>query len=67
MIGVSVVGLIAVVAAILWTFACIASSVWAMADANKRGKPGCLVGLLVLFLFWPFSLLVWIALRPEKR
>lgn len=43
------------------------SGVWAARDAAQRGKPGWLVGLLVMFIGWPVSLLVWIALRPENR
>ena len=42
------------------------SGVWAARDAARRGKPGWLVGLLVLLIAWPVSLLVWIALRPEN-
>jgi Na+/proline symporter len=46
----------------LWVW----SGIWASRDATKRGKPGILVGLLVMFISWPISLLVWIALRPEN-
>lgn len=42
------------------------SSGWAGRDASRRGKPGWLVGILVLLLCWPISLLVWIALRPNE-
>ena len=41
------------------------SIVWAGRDASARGKSGCLVAFLV-WLFWPLSLLVWIALRPKR-
>jgi sensor domain CHASE-containing protein len=41
------------------------SGAWAYNDAMRRGKPPMLVALLVLFVAWPISLLVWIALRPE--
>ena len=44
----------------------LVSIVWAANDARARGKPALLVALLVAFLFWPISLAVWIALRPEK-
>lgn len=43
------------------------SGVWIARDANARGKPGWLVAILALFIAWPISLLVWIALRPEHR
>lgn len=35
-------------------------------DARKRGKPGLLIALLVLFTF-PMGLLLWLLLRPEPR
>jgi hypothetical protein len=40
------------------------SIVWAYRDAERRGKPGWLVALLVALLSWPVSLLVWIVFRP---
>ena len=43
------------------------SIIWCYSDAERRGKPGCLVALLVAFLSWPISLLVWIVFRPEGR
>ena len=33
-------------------------------DAKKRGKPGFLIALLVLFTF-PMGLLLWLLFRPE--
>jgi hypothetical protein len=42
------------------------SLVWAYRDAEKRGKPGLLVVLLVFLLNWPISLLAWIVFRPES-
>lgn len=47
--------------AYLWT------GLWAFHDAHRRGQPGLLVALLVLLIFWPLSLLVWLALRPPDR
>ena len=44
----------------------VLSLMWAFADAEARGKSGCLVALLV-FLLWPVSLLIWIVFRPEHR
>lgn len=40
---------------------------WAYADAEQRGKPGCLVALLVMFFSWPIGLIMWIVFRPEPR
>ncbi len=39
---------------------------WAYSDAVARGKPGCLVALLVFFLTWPLGLILWIIFRPER-
>ncbi|MBL9208063.1 MAG: hypothetical protein JNN01_23460 [Opitutaceae bacterium] len=55
--------LIVVAVAVGWIW----SGVWSARDATNRGKPGLLVGLLVLMVAWPVSLLVWIALRPENK
>jgi len=41
------------------------SLVWAYKDAEARGKEGWLAVLVVLFLNWPFSLLVWLLFRPD--
>jgi len=43
------------------------SLIWVYKDAEKRGKPGWLVLLMVLFLNWPVSLLVWFVFRPELK
>ncbi|MFB0565905.1 MAG: hypothetical protein ACETWK_09545 [Candidatus Aminicenantaceae bacterium] len=43
------------------------SLVWVYGDAERRGKPGWLVVLLVLFLDWPISLIVWLVFRPEVK
>lgn len=42
----------------------IGSIIWAYRDAERRGKPGWLVALLVALLSWPLSLLVWVLFRP---
>jgi len=42
------------------------SLIWAYRDAEKRGKPGWLVVLLVLLMNWPISLLLWLVFRPEE-
>lgn len=43
------------------------SLIWVHGDAVQRGKPGWAVVLLVLFLDWPISLLLWIVFRPEIK
>jgi hypothetical protein len=43
------------------------SLIWVYGDAEKRGKSGCLVVLLVFLLDWPVSLLVWLVFRPEIK
>ena len=40
---------------------------WAYGDAEKRGKSGCLVALLVAFLSWPIGLLAWLVFRPGEK
>ena len=42
----------------------VGSIIWAYRDAERRGKPGWLVALLVALLSWPLSLLVWVVFRP---
>ena len=34
------------------------SVVWSYADTEARGKPGCLVALLVALLSWPLGLIL---------
>lgn len=45
----------------LWSIA------WSYGDANARGKPGCLVAILVALFSWPLGLLLWVIFRPERR
>lgn len=52
-----VVGLIALY---LW------SIIWSYNDANRRGKNGMAVALLVALLSWPIGLLLWSIIRPEN-
>jgi hypothetical protein len=40
------------------------SVIWSYRDAERRGKPGWLVALLVALLSWPLSLIIWILFRP---
>jgi hypothetical protein len=39
---------------------------WAARDADRRGKSGCLVSLLVL-LTWPLGLILWLFFRPDSK
>lgn len=43
------------------------SLIWVYHDAEKRGKSGWLVALLVFLLEWPISLLVWLVFRPDIK
>jgi hypothetical protein len=43
------------------------SLIWAYKDAEKRGKSGWLVVLLVLLMNWPISLLMWLVFRPDVK
>ncbi|MGB2905492.1 MAG: hypothetical protein WBB73_00215 [Candidatus Aminicenantaceae bacterium] len=43
----------------------VISLVWAYNDAEKRGRQGCLVVILLFLFSWPFSLLLWIVFRPD--
>lgn len=43
------------------------SLVWVYRDAEKRGKSGLIVALMVFLLNWPISLLVWLVFRPEEK
>jgi hypothetical protein len=41
------------------------SLVWVYRDAEARGKDGWLALVVVFFLNWPFSLLLWMLFRPD--
>lgn len=38
--------------------------IWVYSDAERRGKSGCLVMLLVFFLPFPAGLIAWLIFRP---
>jgi serine/threonine protein kinase len=44
----------------------ISTLVWVYRDAERCGKPGILVALLVGLLVWPVGLLVWLILRQDS-
>ncbi|CAN5900232.1 hypothetical protein BH24BAC1_BH24BAC1_25680 [soil metagenome] len=59
--GLGIVGLLlALVVLVLYIW----SIVWAYNDAERRGKSGVLVAILVALLSWPLGLLLWILFRP---
>ena len=43
------------------------SIVWAYGDAERRGKSGCLVAIVVFLLTWPVGLIIWLLIRPEEK
>lgn len=48
----------------LWIY----SIIWAVGDANRRNKPGWLVGLLVFLVHpWPLGLVLWLLFRPDEQ
>jgi hypothetical protein len=58
LIVLAVVSLLALVVMVI-------SYVWMYRDAEQRGKPGCLVVLvMLLFAVWPLNLIVWLVCRP---
>jgi hypothetical protein len=64
----TVIGMVALIPIIIVSLALLVwSLIWAYGDAEKRGKPGWLVVLLILLLNWPISLLVWLVFRPEVK
>ena len=59
--GIGFVILLGFIALYVW------SIVWAYGDAERRGKSGWLVALLVLLLSWPVGLIIWLIFRPEEK
>lgn len=51
---------------IAWLAAFAGSVAWVWRDAERRGQPGFIVAVLVAFLFWPLSLVAWLAARPAQ-
>ncbi len=46
---------------LLWLW----SIIWAYGDAERRGKSGFLVALLVALCSWPVGLVLWLIFRPR--
>ncbi len=59
--------LIVIGAVILSAVVYLYSIVWAYGDAERRGKSGCLVALLVMLVSWPLGIVIWLVARPEPR
>lgn len=45
--------------------AVVGSLFWAVNDAEKRGRSGCLILLLFFLLPWPTGLIIWLLVRPQ--
>ena len=60
-------GVFEIVTAFLVFVVYAGSLAWVFADAENRGKSGCLVVLVVMFLFWPIGLVVWLVFRPNRK
>jgi hypothetical protein len=57
--------LFAVILCLLFLAIYIYSLVWVYRDANRRGKSGILVALLVALISWPIGLIVWLIVRDK--
>ena len=58
------IGIIGIVLGVVLLILYIWSIVWAYKDANRRGKPGWLVAIMVALLSWPIGLILWLVFRP---
>ncbi|WP_162425929.1 hypothetical protein [Pontibacter pudoricolor] len=58
-------GIIGIIIGLVLLVFYIWSVVWAYKDANRRGKPGWLVAVLVALLSWPLGLVLWLLFRPN--
>jgi hypothetical protein len=59
--AIAVLVLLPIMGLIVW------SIVWAYRDAERRGKPGWAVALMVMLITWPIGLIVWIVFRPDEQ
>ena len=57
--------IIALIIGLVFFVIYIASLVWVYRDAERRGKSGILIALLVAFISWPIGLLVWLIVRDK--
>lgn len=54
-----------VILCLLFLAVYIASIVWVYRDAERHGKSGILVALLVALISWPIGLVVWLIVRKN--
>lgn len=60
-------GIIGIILGLILLIIYIWSIIWSYKDAERRGKPGWLVALIVAFLAWPLGLLIWLLVRPSNE
>ncbi|GHA79458.1 hypothetical protein [Pontibacter akesuensis] len=58
-------GIVGIVIALIIFIVYIWSIFWSYKDAERRGKPGWLVAIVVAFLAWPIGLILWLVVRPS--
>lgn len=63
MIGLAIAGFmaLAMLALMIW------SLVWVYSDAERRGRSGCVIALLVFLVGWPLSIVLWVVARPDEQ
>ncbi|RAU81789.1 hypothetical protein [Pontibacter arcticus] len=60
-------GLLGIVLGIVILVLYVWSIIWAYRDAERRGKSGILIALLVAFLpSWPLGIILWLLIRPAN-
>ena len=57
--------IVSIIIGLLFLVLYIVSIVWVYRDAERRGKSGIVVALLVAFISWPIGLLVWLLVRKN--
>ena len=50
----------------LFVFAWVGTIKFVYKDAEARGKPGCLIALMVIICNFPIGYFLWIIFRPAK-
>jgi hypothetical protein len=60
-----VVIIFVIILCLLFLAVYIASIVWVYRDAQRHGKNGVLVALLVALISWPIGLVVWLIVRKN--
>ena len=57
--------IVSIIVGLIFLALYIWSIVWVYRDAQRRGKNGVLVALLVALVSWPIGLLVWLIIRKN--